>query len=153
VATAVALSEICFVPAGLRSAAPTLPLEANSHQPSPFEYLSAMPDVVTLYDEATRLKNEGRLDDAAAKLKEAVAVDDTYALAHSALAVVLQRQGQHEEAIAHARRVTELEPSDPFSFTALSVTYQRAFAGTQNMGYIRLAEDAMERSRQLTGGH
>ena len=111
-----------------------------------------MPDVVTLYDEATRLKNEGRLDDAIAKLKEAVAADDTYALAHSALAVVLQRQGQHEEAIVHAGRVCELEPGDPFSFTALSVTYQRAFAGTQNVGYIRMAEDAMERSRQLTGG-
>ena len=118
-----------------------------------FEYLPAMSDVVTLYDEATRLKNEGRLDDAIAKLKEAIAVDDTYALAHSALAVVLQRQGQHEEAIVHAGRVCELEPKDPFSFTALSVTYQRAFAGTQNLGYIRLAEEAMERSRQLSAGH
>ena len=38
---------------------------------------------------------------------------------------------------------------DPFSFTALSVTYQRAFAGTNNMQYIRMAEDAMEQSRIL----
>jgi Flp pilus assembly protein TadD len=112
-----------------------------------------MSDVVMLYDEASRLKNEGRLEDAATKLKEALAADDTYALAHSALAVVLQRLGQHDEAIAHALRVTELEPKDPFSYTALSVTYQRAFAGTQNNGYIRLAEDAMERSRMLSGGH
>jgi tetratricopeptide (TPR) repeat protein len=153
VPTAFQLSEISFAPAGPRVVAPALPLEAKFSPAFTFEYLPAMSDVVTLYDEATRLKNEGRLDDAAAKLKEAVSVDDTYALAHSALAVVLQRQGQHEEAIAHARRVTELEPNDPFSFTALSVTYQRAFAGTQNMGFIRLAEDAMERSRQLTAGH
>ena len=74
----------------------------------------------------------------------------TPALAHTALAVVLQRLGRHEEAIQHAVRVTELEPHDPFSYTALSVTYQRAFAGTNQMGYIRLAEDAMERSRQLS---
>jgi hypothetical protein len=29
------------------------------------------------------------------------------------------------------------------------VTYQRAFAGTNNMQFIRLAEDAMEKSRML----
>ena len=39
------------------------------------------------------------------------------------------------------------------SFTALSVTYQRAFAGTNQMGYIRLAEEAMERSRMLSQRH
>ena len=111
-----------------------------------------MSDVVTLYDEANRLKAEGNLEAAAETLKKALAVDESYALGHSALAVVLQRLGQHDEAIAHARRVCELEPKDPFSFTALSVTYQRAFAGTQQMGYIRLAEEAMEQSRQLSQG-
>ena len=109
-----------------------------------------MSDVVKLYDEADRLKAEGNLEAAAAKLKDALALDEKYALAHSALAVVLQRLGQHEEAIAAAKRVTELEPNDPFSYTALSVTYQRAYAGTQQMGYIRLAEEAMEQSRILS---
>jgi tetratricopeptide (TPR) repeat protein len=109
-----------------------------------------MSDVVKLYDEADRLKAEGNLPAAAVKLQEALAIDDAYALAHSALAVVLQRLGQHEDAIRHARRVTELEPKDPFSFTALSVTYQRAFAATNQMGYIRQAEEAMEQSRQLS---
>jgi tetratricopeptide (TPR) repeat protein len=102
-----------------------------------------------LYDEADKLKEEGKLDEAAAKLNEALAADPNYPLAHAALAVVLQKLGRHEEAIEHARQVCELEPDDPFSFTALSVTYQRAFAGTNNMQYIRLAEDAMERSRIL----
>ena len=111
-----------------------------------------MSEVVKLYDEADRLKAEGKLDEAVAKLQEALAQDDSYALAHSALAVVLQRLGRHEEAIQHAVRTSELEPNDPFSFAALSVTYQRAYAGTNEMGYIRLAEDAMERSRQLGQG-
>jgi tetratricopeptide (TPR) repeat protein len=109
-----------------------------------------MPDLVKLYDEADRLKAEGKLDEAEAKLNEALAADADYALAHSALAVVLQRLGRHDEAIAHARRVTELEPTDPFSFTALSVTLQRAYAGTGQMQFIRLAEEAMERSRLLS---
>lgn len=108
-----------------------------------------MPDAVALYDQADKLKDEGKLEEAVAKLREALSTDPAYALAHAALAVVLQRLGRHEEALEHARKVCELEPNDPFSFTALSVTYQRAFAGTNNAQYIRLAEDAMEQSRIL----
>ena len=43
----------------------------------------------------------------------------------------------------------ELAPDDPFSYTALSVILQRVYAGTGDMRYIRLAEEAMERSRML----
>jgi tetratricopeptide (TPR) repeat protein len=112
-----------------------------------------MTEPVELYDEADKLKDAGKLEEAAAKLYEALSIDLNYALAHSALAVVLQKLGRHEEAIGHARKVCEIEPNDPFSYTALSVTYQRAFAGTNNMNYIRLAEDAMEQSRILQGRH
>jgi tetratricopeptide (TPR) repeat protein len=108
-----------------------------------------MADPHALYDEADKLKDAGKLEEAAAKLNEALTADANYALAHAALAVVMQKLGRHEEAIQHAQKVCELDPEDPFSFTALSVTYQRAFAGTNNMQYIRLAEDAMERSRIL----
>ncbi len=108
-----------------------------------------MADPHALYDEADKLKDDGKLDEAAARLNEALTADPKYALAHSALAVVLQKLGRHEEAIGHAQKVCELEPNDPFSYTALSVTYQRAFAGTNNMQYIRQAEDAMEQSRIL----
>jgi Flp pilus assembly protein TadD len=112
-----------------------------------------MSDPVALYDQADKLKDEGNIEAAAAKLREALTSDPSYALAHSALAVVLQKLGKHEEAIDHARRACELEPNDPFSFTALSVTYQRAFAGTNNQQYIRMAEDAMEQSRMLQSRH
>jgi tetratricopeptide (TPR) repeat protein len=112
-----------------------------------------MSDPIALYDQADKLKDEGKIEESAAKLKEALAADPSYELAHSALAVVLQKLGKHDEAIDHARRACELEPNDPFSFTALSVTYQRAFAGTNNQQYIRMAEDAMEQSRMLQGRH
>ena len=112
-----------------------------------------MSDPIALYDQADKLKDEGKIEESAAKLKEALAADPSYALAHSALAVVLQKLSKHEEAIEHARRACELEPNDPFSFTALSVTYQRAFAGTNNQQYIRMAEDAMEQSRMLQSRH
>lgn len=108
-----------------------------------------MANVVALYDEADKLKDAGQLDEAAAKLNEILAIDANYALAHSALAIVLQRLGRHDEAIEHAKKVCEIEPDDPFSYTALSVIYQRAFAGTNNQQFIRLAEEAMEQSRIL----
>jgi Flp pilus assembly protein TadD len=110
-----------------------------------------MPTCEELYDEAESLKNAGRLTESAAKLEEILALDETYALAHSALAVALGKLGRHEEAVRHAQRVCQLEPNDPFSFTALSVTYQRAFAGTGNRNYIALAEEAMARSHLIQG--
>ncbi len=108
-----------------------------------------MPSTTELYDEADKLKDAGDLDGAVEKLKAALEMDANYALAHSALAVVEQRRGNHEIAISHAKKVTELQPDDAFSFTALSVTYQRAYAGMGEMSYIQLAEDAMAKSRDV----
>ena len=113
-----------------------------------------MADAVALYDEADRLKDAGKLEEAVAKLNEALAVDPNYSLAHSALAVILQKLGQARRSDrARGEGVRAIEPEDPFSFTALSVIYQRAFAGTQEQQYIRMAEDAMEKSRMLQGRH
>jgi tetratricopeptide (TPR) repeat protein len=104
----------------------------------------SMPTREEIYDEADRLKDAGKLDEAVAKLQEALQVDPTYALAHSALAVVYGRLGKHDEAIRHGLKVCELEPTDPFSYTAMSVTYVRA-------GKIQEAEDAKARAAMLQG--
>ena len=108
-----------------------------------------MADVNELYREAEELKDNGDNDSAIAKLNELLQADETFALAHSALAVLCGKVDQHEQAVKHAQRVCQLQPDDSFSFTALSVTYQRAFAGTQNHQYIQLAEDAMARSQVM----
>jgi tetratricopeptide (TPR) repeat protein len=105
-----------------------------------------MPESHVLYDEADKLKDAGKLEEAAEKLNELLKNDPNYALAHSALAVVYTRLKQHDLAIQHGVKVCELEPNDAFSFTALSVTYQRA-------GKILEAEDAMARARMLQMGH
>ena len=104
-----------------------------------------------LYNEADRLKDDGQIDAAIEKLHELLALDDRYVLAHSALAVVYGKANQHDKAIEHGVRVSELEPNDSFSWTALSVTYQRAFAGTDEHKYIQMAEDAMAKSKSMTG--
>jgi Flp pilus assembly protein TadD len=99
-----------------------------------------------LYDEADKLKDAGQLEEAAAKLNELLETAPDYALAHSALAVIYTRLRKHDEAVKHALRTSELEPNDAFSFTALSVTFQRA-------GKIPEAEDAMARARTIQGHH
>lgn len=101
-----------------------------------------MPTNEELYDAADQLKEAGKLEEAVARLQELLAQDANYALAHSALAVIYTKLGKHDEAIAHGRKVCELEPQDPFSYTALSVTCQRA-------GRIQEAEDAMAYARML----
>ncbi len=111
-----------------------------------------MSDVVKMYDEATHLREEGKLEESQAKLAEIIKIDETYALAHSAMAIVLEKQGQHEQAIRHALKVCELEPHDPFNYTALSMTYKRAYDGTSNPAYIQLAEDAMAKSQSIGRG-
>jgi len=98
------------------------------------------------YDAAIKLKDAGQLDEAAAKLEAILSTEPNHVLTHSALAVVCQKLGRLDEAVSHAQKVTELEPNDPFSFTQLSVICQRC-------GKIPEAEDAMARSRMLSGGH
>jgi tetratricopeptide (TPR) repeat protein len=105
-----------------------------------------------LYAESDQLKVDGKLDEAIAKLLELLEQEETYAIAHSALAVLYGRVDRHDEAVKHGLRVCELEPNDAFGFTAMSVTYQRAFAGTNNTQYIQAAEDAMARSHTLQSG-
>jgi len=96
------------------------------------------------YAEAERLKDSGDLAGAVVALERLVAEDTDFALAHSALAAWCTRLERHQDAVRHARRVVELEPQDPFSYTALSVACMRA-------GMIPEAEDALARSRMLQG--
>jgi Flp pilus assembly protein TadD len=96
------------------------------------------------YAEAERVKNTGDLAGAVSALEQLVAEEPDFALAHSALAAWCTRLERHQDAVRHARRVVELEPRDPFSYTALSVACMRA-------GMIPEAEDALARSRMLQG--
>lgn len=110
-----------------------------------------MAELSELYNEGEKLKDDGDYDAAISKFREILDQDDAFGLAHFALAVAYGKVGQHEEAVRHGERACELEPNDPFSFTALSVTYQRAYAGTQNMEFIPKAEEAMARAQMLQG--
>ena len=94
-----------------------------------------MPTPDALYDEAVDLRDRGDKPASIAKLEEAVAQDGTFALGHGLLAKLYADLADTDNAIKHAKRVVELEPDDTFSYTALSVIYQRC-------GKIPEAEEA-----------
>jgi len=110
-----------------------------------------MADLNQMYQEAEGLKAAGKFPEAIAKLEEMLAIDEGHVMSHLALAVLLGRVGQHPQAVAHAQRACELNSGDPFNFTALSVTCQRAWAGTKIQDYVKQAEDAMAKAHYLQG--
>ncbi len=84
-----------------------------------------MPTPDELYDLAVELRDQGDKPAAVAKLEEAVGLDPGFAIGHGMLAKLYADLAEGEKAIAHAKKVVELEPDDAFSYTALSVIYQR----------------------------
>lgn len=108
-----------------------------------------MTGTIQKYNAAEKLKDAGQLDEAVALLNEILAETPDHILSHLTLGRIYTLQGKFEQAVAHGQQACQLEPKDPFNFTALSVTYQRVFAGTQDHKYIQMAEDAMAESRRL----
>ncbi len=111
-----------------------------------------MSDINSKYSDVEKLIDEERFEEAIAGLNEIVAEDESFVLAHLALGRVYTKTGQHELAIEHSVKACELEPNDSFNFTALSVTYQRAWAGTEDQQYIAKAEEAMAKAHAVGQG-
>ncbi len=94
-----------------------------------------MPTAYDIYDQAVALRDAGDKTSAVVKLQEAVALDPNLAIVHGMLAKLYVDLAESDKAIFHAKKVVELEPDDTFSYTALSIIYQRC-------GYIPEAEHA-----------
>ena len=98
-----------------------------------------MPTPDELYEEAIALRDAGDKPQAVEKLKQAVEADPNYTIGHGMLAKLYADLAMADDAIRHAQKVVELEPDDTFSYTALSVIYQRC-------GRIPEAEEAKARA-------
>lgn len=95
-----------------------------------------------LYKQAFDAFVDGRLDEAVAGYRRAVAEDPALAIAWNGLAMALAQQGDLDGAIEAARRLVELEPEDALGHTSLSIFYQRK-------GMIREAEDEKAAATRL----
>jgi Tfp pilus assembly protein PilF len=84
-----------------------------------------MPTADQLYDQAVDLRDGGDKPGAIAKLEEAITLDPNFVIGHGMLAKLYSDIAEVDKAITHAKKVVELEPDDTFSYTALSVIYQR----------------------------
>lgn len=111
-----------------------------------------MSDIYSQYNEVETLIDEGKNDEAIDGLQKIVEQDETFVLAHLALARVYTKAKQHDLAIKHGEKACELEPTDAFNFTAMSVTYQSAWEGTQDQQYIQKAEEAKWKAQTIQQG-
>lgn len=105
-----------------------------------------MPTLDELYDQATDLRDQGNKEAAIERLQDALKIDPNYTLAHGMLAKLCADLARADEAILHAKKVVELEPKDVFSYTALSVIYQRC-------GKIPEAEEAKAQAYNMQMGY
>ena len=101
-----------------------------------------MADKYDLYDEAVDLVAEGKLDDAVARYREAIALDAEFADGWQGLALALNQLERHPEAIEAGKRLCELTPDDVLAHTTLSRIYQAA-------GMVPEAEAAGAQARIL----
>lgn len=108
-----------------------------------------MSTAIERYNAAEKLKDQGKSAEAIAALESLLVDEPNHVLSHLTLGRLFTLSGQFEKAIEHGVRACQLEPNEPFNFTALSLTYQRTFAGTQDHQFIALAEDARDEARRL----
>jgi tetratricopeptide (TPR) repeat protein len=101
-----------------------------------------MPTAEELYDLAVDHVAEGRLDEAIATYREAIAIDPGFTDAVLGLAMALADNKMFDEAIAEGKKLVELTPDDTLAHTSLSMFYQRK-------GMIAEAEAEGAKARML----
>jgi len=95
-----------------------------------------------LVDEADRLKDQGQLDAAVAKLREALALDPAHVMGNLMLSKTFNDLKKYPEAIEAGKKAIELEPNSWFNYMSLSIVYR-------NAGMIPEAEHMRDRSHML----
>ena len=110
-----------------------------------------MSTISELESQAEKFRSEGKVSEEIEALNKIVAEDETFVRAHLALAVAYYKAQDFDASVRHAERACQLEPDDAFNYTALSVTYQRAYAGTNDTTYIEKAESARDLAHQVRG--
>jgi len=101
-----------------------------------------MADLQAMYDKAYDLLCDGNADEAIAAYQEILNIDPNHLEAVHDLAHAYADAERLDDAIATARRLTELTPEDPMGFTLMSRFYQQK-------GMVPEAEAEAAKARML----
>jgi tetratricopeptide (TPR) repeat protein len=96
----------------------------------------------SIYKQGFDLFVKGRVEDAIARYRAALAADETLSIAWNGLSIALAKLGDLDASIEAAEKLVELEPDDPLSHTNLSRILMQK-------GLIPEAEDARARAMGL----
>jgi tetratricopeptide (TPR) repeat protein len=77
------------------------------------------------YYAALDLVSEGQQERAVAEYRKSLEADPSFTEAMHGLARALQNLDRLDEAIAVAKRISEIDPDDVLAYTSLSVLYQK----------------------------
>lgn len=102
-----------------------------------------MSEVIDHYMKGLALFGQNRHIDAIEEYKKGLAVDPEHTDTLLALATAQMNAGLLDDAIATGKRLTGLDPEDPFAHTTLSMIYQRK-------GMIDEAEKEQAKARMLS---
>ena len=94
------------------------------------------------FQKGLNLFMQGRSEEAIAEYHQCLSLNPAHSEALHGLARALQELNRFDEAVAACKRLTELEPDDPLSFTALSIALHKK-------GLIAEAESAANQARIL----
>lgn len=108
-----------------------------------------MSQIVEFENQAVAFRAAGKTAEEIESLNKILELDPNFVRAHLALSMAYIKAQEYAKAAEHAEKACQLEPNDPFNFTALSVTYQRVFAGTQDTSFITKAEQARDLAQRI----
>ena len=95
------------------------------------------------YHQAMALKNQHKIKEAIAKLKNALRERADYAAAHRSIGIIYRRQKNLPKAIFHLEKAAKLEPSSGQVFYSLGLAYNAA-------GHKKKALDALTKAANLS---
>jgi len=109
------------------------------------------------YYAALDLFADGKYAEAAEAYRRAIEADPLFTDAMHGLARVYQELEQYDDAIATARRITEIDPDDVLAHTSLSIFYQRKgmvpeAEAESNLARILGWKKELRDKKQQTGG-